>query len=66
MRTSCKCPEELLLLADLDICVALFCGAFEPTDPEPDLVRPQKGIHPSIHPSIHVLATAVSPAPHET
>mmetsp|Transcript_5102 Transcript_5102/g.8554 ORF Transcript_5102/g.8554 Transcript_5102/m.8554 type:complete len:753 (+) Transcript_5102:73-2331(+) len=31
--------EELLLLADLDICVALFCGAFEPTDPEPDLAR---------------------------
>ena len=30
--------QELLLLADLDICVALFCGAFEPTDPEPDLV----------------------------
>ena len=51
MRTSC-CPEELLLLADLDICVALFCGAFEPTDPEPDLVRPQKGIRPSIHPSM--------------
>jgi len=31
--------EELLLLADLDICVALFCGAFEPTDPEPDPAR---------------------------
>eukprot|EP00438_Fugacium_kawagutii_P005599 Skav201428 [mRNA] locus=scaffold201:219816:221375:- [translate_table: standard] len=31
--------EELLLLADLDICVALFCGAFEPTDPEPEMVR---------------------------
>eukprot|EP00913_Durusdinium_trenchii_P024823 g23298.t1 len=30
---------RLLLLADLDICIALFCGAFEPTDPEPDLAR---------------------------
>ena len=27
--------EELLLLAHLDICIALFCSAFE-TDPEPE------------------------------